>query len=106
MAAGGAHEMDKLVQGDKYIMQEIQLSDYAVLMKLTIRGLAKHDFGGYVCSSVNVLGKSEGNIRLQGGCFYPAGVFSPCGVLTLQSWKKTKHFKSHEKSGNSKTHNL
>lgn len=70
MAAGGAHEMDKLVQGDKYIMQEIQLSDYAVLMNLTIRGLAKHDFGGYVCSSVNVLGKSEGNIRLQGAYIY------------------------------------
>ncbi|KAK3917383.1 Lachesin, partial [Frankliniella fusca] len=61
----GAREMDKLVQGDKYIMQEIQLSDYAVLMNLTIRELSKKDFGGYVCSSVNVLGKAEGNIRLQ-----------------------------------------
>ncbi len=60
------YRMDKLVQGDKYIMQEIQLSDYAVLMNLTIRELSKKDFGGYVCSSVNVLGKAEGNIRLQG----------------------------------------
>ncbi|KAJ1521297.1 hypothetical protein ONE63_002975 [Megalurothrips usitatus] len=65
MLTGGSREMDKLVQGDKYIMQEVPISEYAVLMNLTIRGLAKRDFGGYVCSSVNVLGKAEGNVRLQ-----------------------------------------
>ncbi|XP_068082320.1 uncharacterized protein [Anabrus simplex] len=56
---------EKLLEGTKYVMEEAMLSDYALLMNLTIRNLEKRDFGGYVCSSVNALGKVEGGVRLQ-----------------------------------------
>lgn len=47
-------------------MEVVPLNDYSLLLNLTIRNLEKRDFGGYVCSSVNALGKAEGSIRLQG----------------------------------------
>lgn len=50
----------------KYAMEEYQTSDYSLLMNITIRSLEKRDFGGYVCASVNAMGKTEGLIRLQG----------------------------------------
>lgn len=56
---------EKLMESDKYIMEEEPISEYALLMNLTIRNLEKRDFGGYVCTSVNALGKVEGSVRLQ-----------------------------------------
>ncbi|GLH13012.1 Lachesin [Gryllus bimaculatus] len=56
---------EKLMEGSKYEMEETPLSDYALLMKLTIRSLEKRDFGRYMCASVNALGKVEGDVRLQ-----------------------------------------
>lgn len=47
-------------------MDEVPLSEYALLMNLTIRSLEKSDFGGYICKSSNALGKTEGTIRLRG----------------------------------------
>ena len=57
---------EKLIQGTKYKMIEVVLNDYSLLMNLTIRALHKGDFGGYICSSQNFLGKDQGLIRLQG----------------------------------------
>lgn len=50
----------------KYSMEEYLVNDYSLLMNITIRTLEKRDFGGYVCSSVNAMGKADGLIRLQG----------------------------------------
>lgn len=54
------------MMGGKYIMSETQLNEYSFYMNLTIKGLERKDLGGYVCASVNALGKVEGSVRLQG----------------------------------------
>ncbi|KAI4484421.1 hypothetical protein M0802_013067 [Mischocyttarus mexicanus] len=56
---------EKLPPNDKYTMSEEQLSDYSWQMNLTVKSLKKADFGGYICSTVNALGKAEGCVRLQ-----------------------------------------
>ncbi|XP_072749776.1 lachesin [Anoplolepis gracilipes] len=56
---------EKLLPSDKYSMSEYALNDYSRQMNLTVNSLEKRDFGGYVCSSVNALGKAEGSVRLQ-----------------------------------------
>ncbi|XP_070168245.1 lachesin [Polyergus mexicanus] len=56
---------EKLLPSDKYTMSECALSEYSRQMNLTVNSLEKRDFGGYVCSSVNALGKAEGSVRLQ-----------------------------------------
>ncbi|KAF5308925.1 hypothetical protein FQR65_LT00007 [Abscondita terminalis] len=56
---------EKLPPSDKYIMTETVLNEYSLLMNLTIRSLEKKDFGNYVCTSSNSLGKAEGVVRLQ-----------------------------------------
>lgn len=57
---------EKLIPSEKYSMEEVPLSDYSLLMNLTIRSLEKRDFGGYICKSSNALGKAEGTVRLRG----------------------------------------
>lgn len=57
---------EKLISNDKYVMEETYLNEYSLLMNLTIRKLEKRDFGGYICHSVNAMGKTEGVVRLQG----------------------------------------
>nr|XP_022901273.1 lachesin-like [Onthophagus taurus] len=56
---------EKLISNEKYVMEETVLNEYSFLMNLTIRSLEMRDFGGYVCTSSNALGKAEGTIRLQ-----------------------------------------
>ncbi|XP_077285503.1 dpr-interacting protein lambda [Arctopsyche grandis] len=56
---------DKIMMGGKYVMSETQLNEYSFYMNLTIKGLERKDLGGYVCASVNALGKVEGSVRLQ-----------------------------------------
>ncbi|KMQ95858.1 lachesin-like isoform x4 protein [Lasius niger] len=56
---------EKLLPSDKYTMSEYALSEYSRQMNLTVKSLEKRDFGGYVCSSVNALGKADGSVRLQ-----------------------------------------
>ncbi|XP_044256647.1 lachesin-like isoform X2 [Tribolium madens] len=56
---------EKLIPSEKYIIEEVPINEYSLLMNLTIRNLEKRDFGGYTCSSSNALGKAEGSVRLQ-----------------------------------------
>jgi hypothetical protein len=56
----------KLYHGEKYLMTESMINSYTWQMNLTVRNLQKSDFGQYVCSSDNALGKSDAPIRLQG----------------------------------------
>ncbi|KAF2885578.1 hypothetical protein ILUMI_20601, partial [Ignelater luminosus] len=56
---------EKLLQSEKYVMTETVLNEYSLLMNLTIRSLERKDFGNYVCTSSNLLGKAEGVVRLQ-----------------------------------------
>ncbi|XP_076639918.1 dpr-interacting protein lambda [Colletes latitarsis] len=56
---------EKLLPSDKYAMSEYSLNDYTWQMNLTVNSLEKKDFGEYVCSSVNAMGKAEGVISLQ-----------------------------------------
>lgn len=52
-------------------MTEHPLNEYSWQMNLTVHSLEKRDFGGYVCSSVNALGKFDGVVRLQGTENFP-----------------------------------
>nr|CAD7455883.1 unnamed protein product [Timema tahoe] len=40
---------EKLIDSDKYSIEEILLNEYSLLMNLTIRNLERRDFGGYLC---------------------------------------------------------
>lgn len=57
---------EKLLPSEKYKMSEYALNDYSWQMNLTVNFLEKRDFGEYVCSSVNALGKADGIVHLQG----------------------------------------
>ncbi|KAG5893340.1 hypothetical protein JTB14_037498 [Gonioctena quinquepunctata] len=56
---------EKLIPSDKYRMEESIINEFSLLMNLTIINLEKKDFGGYICTSSNALGKAEGVVRLQ-----------------------------------------
>ncbi|XP_076665974.1 dpr-interacting protein lambda [Andrena cerasifolii] len=56
---------EKLLPSDKYAMSEYPLNDYSWQMNLTVNSLKKRDFGEYVCSSANALGKTDGVVSLQ-----------------------------------------
>ena len=56
----------KLYHGEKYHIIESMINSFTWQMNITVRNLQKSDFGQYVCSSENALGKSDAPIRLQG----------------------------------------
>ncbi|XP_033609885.1 lachesin [Cryptotermes secundus] len=56
---------EKLMESGKYEIKEVPINDYSLHMNLKILNVQKHDFGTYVCASVNALGKVEGSVRLQ-----------------------------------------
>lgn len=56
----------KLLDTTKYITSEILTNSYVWQLNLTIKILKPNDFGTYICSSINALGKSDGKVRLQG----------------------------------------
>ncbi|KAG4080629.1 hypothetical protein HA402_013159 [Bradysia odoriphaga] len=55
----------KLHDGPKYLITERLINAYTWQMNLTIKKLEKTDFGAYICTSINALGKHEARIRLQ-----------------------------------------
>ena len=58
--------VEKLMESAKYEISEVPINEYSWHMNLKILNVQKHDFGSYVCASVNALGKVEGDVRLQG----------------------------------------
>lgn len=56
----------QILPSSKHMVQETRTGDYMSVLTLTVRELRAQDFGGYICASVNALGKAEGGIRLQG----------------------------------------
>lgn len=58
------------MEGPKYEMTETPVNEYTLFLNLTIRVLERRDFGAYICSSSNAMGKAEGVIRLQGNHLY------------------------------------
>lgn len=61
---------EKLMESAKYEISEVPINEYSWHMNLKILNVQKHDFGSYVCSSVNALGKVDGDVRLQGKLVY------------------------------------
>lgn len=61
---------EKLMESAKYEISEVPINEYSCHMNLKILNVQKHDFGSYVCASVNALGKVEGDVRLQGKLVY------------------------------------
>ena len=61
---------EKLMESAKYEISEVPINEYSWHMNLKILNVQKHDFGSYVCASVNALGKVEGDVRLQGKLVY------------------------------------
>nr|CAD7439231.1 unnamed protein product [Timema bartmani] len=92
---------EKLIDSDKYSIEEILLNEYSLLMNLTIRNLERRDFGGYLCSSVNALGKVEGAVRLQELHLAPKTTILPSpakpDVLKTSRKKPTSHVHDKKK---------
>ncbi|KAG8303329.1 hypothetical protein J6590_013599 [Homalodisca vitripennis] len=101
---------EKLMPSAKYAMEEYPINDYSLLMNITIRSLEKRDFGGYVCSSVNAMGKAEGLIRLQElhipkTTIMPSpNYYEPVKPTTRKKPHKTVHTKEKHQGGKRKTH--
>ncbi|KAK6617276.1 hypothetical protein RUM44_005607 [Polyplax serrata] len=57
---------EKLMGDVKYALTEQPVSEYGLMMNLTIRSIEKRDLGAYMCSSSNALGTASGAVRLQG----------------------------------------
>lgn len=57
---------EMIIPSDRYVMDELESSMYAVQMTLAIKHLQKSDFGGYKCISKNSIGGIEATIRLYG----------------------------------------
>lgn len=55
-----------MYEGPKYIIAESMINTYTWQMNLTVKNLQKNDFGTYICTSVNALGKADERINLQG----------------------------------------
>ncbi|GBP59604.1 Lachesin [Eumeta japonica] len=55
---------DKLLENSKFRVSEVALNEYSLWLNLTIVSLAPADYGVYVCSSVNGLGKMESQVSL------------------------------------------
>lgn len=56
----------KLYEGEKYVITEEKLNVFTWQLNLTVKNLQKSDFGAYLCSSINALGKADARIRLNG----------------------------------------
>ncbi|XP_039277455.1 lachesin-like [Nilaparvata lugens] len=90
---------EKLMPGSKYDMQEVPLNAYSLMLNLTIRDLERRDFGGYVCSSVNALGKAEGVIRLQELSIPTKATVVPSPTYNDYTKVRKKQHSSHSKGG-------
>ncbi|XP_026330411.1 lachesin-like [Hyposmocoma kahamanoa] len=55
---------DKLSENPKFRVAETMVNEYSLWMNLTIKSLAPGDFGTYICSSVNALGKMESQVSV------------------------------------------
>lgn len=72
-------------------MTDIQINAYTWQMNLTINKLQKSDFGSYVCSSINALGKADASVRLQGNAEKFLYLTKLKTFLLLQKYEKYSH---------------
>ncbi|KAJ9600320.1 hypothetical protein L9F63_009396, partial [Diploptera punctata] len=79
---------EKLLASGKYEISEVPVNYYSIHMNLRILNVQKHDFGGYVCASVNALGKTEGGVRLQELHLPPKTTIVPVPATHDKSRKK------------------
>lgn len=75
------------MESSKYEIKEVPINDYSLHMNLKILNVQKHDFGTYVCASVNALGKVEGSVRLQGKLSI---ALKTCGHFSLGIFHRRK----------------
>ncbi|XP_043603600.1 lachesin-like [Bombus pyrosoma] len=93
---------EKLLPSEKYKMSEYALNDYSWQMNLTVNSLEKRDFGEYVCSSVNALGKADGIVHLQELHLVAKTTPSPFVKITDQKPSRKKPIlKGRKKNSNS-----
>jgi len=78
------------MESDKYKISEVPINEYSWHMNLKILNVQKHDFGSYVCTSVNALGKVEGDVRLQGKLVYytlhQGSIIAQATPVCLRTW--------------------
>lgn len=82
---------EKLMESAKYEISEVPINEYSWHMNLKILNVQKHDFGSYVCASVNALGKVEGDVRLQGKLVYythPQDRLAHATPVCLRTWRR------------------
>lgn len=53
------------LNNDKFVVS-VRKGGYKTHMQLTVRQLREHDFGAYKCLSENLLGSTEGSVKLYG----------------------------------------
>lgn len=78
------------MESTKYEISEVPINEYSWHMNLKILNVQKHDFGSYVCASVNALGKVEGDIRLQGKLVYYThpqdSIIAQATAVCIRTW--------------------
>ncbi|EDS37884.1 conserved hypothetical protein [Culex quinquefasciatus] len=60
----GVECLDQTIRRRKYVITEEKLNVFTWQLNLTVKNLQKSDFGAYLCSSINALGKADARIRL------------------------------------------
>ncbi|XP_050084709.1 protein amalgam-like [Anopheles aquasalis] len=93
------HDGMKLYEGEKYTINEEKLNAYTWQLNLTVKNLHKGDFGPYICSSINALGKSDARIRLQELHLPPKPTTTPTPYVpsTVKQPRRKQHTPSHGK---------
>ncbi|XP_035914095.1 protein amalgam [Anopheles stephensi] len=93
------HEGMKLYEGEKYTISEEKLNAYTWQLNLTVKNLHKGDFGPYICSSINALGKSDARIRLQELHLPPKPTTTPTPYVpsTVKQPRRKQHYSTHGK---------
>ncbi|XP_041777693.1 protein amalgam [Anopheles merus] len=93
------HDGMKLYEGEKYTISEEKLNAYTWQLNLTVKNLHKGDFGPYICSSINALGKSDARIRLQELHLPPKPTTTPTPYVpsTVKQPRRKQHYGTHGK---------
>ncbi|XP_055643967.1 protein amalgam [Toxorhynchites rutilus septentrionalis] len=90
----------KLYEGEKYVTSEEKINAFSWQLNLTVKNLQKSDFGAYVCSSINALGKADARIRLQELRLPPKPTTTPTPYVppTPKQPRRKQHHQSHGKA--------
>ncbi|XP_038110933.1 lachesin [Culex quinquefasciatus] len=99
------HDGIKLYEGEKYVITEEKLNVFTWQLNLTVKNLQKSDFGAYLCSSINALGKADARIRLNELRLppKPTTTVAPYIPPTAKQPRRKQHHQNHGKGAHDNT---